>query len=77
MIPFARWRLSECYGEHNGVVPLLPSVGCTLLMESAGWASSLTMVPVAWASGKDALLLMPLRLTKKFSLGSNLVSPLT
>src|SRR5437667_269590 len=60
----------------GGVLLVVPSGLATSWMESAGWVSSLWIVPVPSASAMVALV-APDRLTKKVSLGSNLVSPLT
>src|SRR5258706_5928955 len=58
------------------LVPALPSVTDTSLTEIAGWGSSLLMMPVAWLSVMVALVGL-VRLTKKNSFVSNVVSELT
>ncbi|SUZ38490.1 hypothetical protein CPBF1521_44460 [Xanthomonas arboricola pv. juglandis] len=58
------------------VVPLLPSLTLTSSIDSAGSASSLTMVPWPWPSPTLAPVTL-LTLTKKVSFGSLSVSPLT
>ncbi len=64
----------------KSLVPLLPSVAETFAMlilgGSAGWASSLRIVPMPWLSAITALAGSN-RLTWKFSSPSNLVSPNT
>ncbi|MNU93265.1 hypothetical protein D3C71_832040 [compost metagenome] len=57
-------------------VPALPSVTVVSLMDSEGTASSLTIVPVPWPSATVAPVTL-LTLTRKVSLGSCNVSPLT
>ena len=58
------------------MVPESPSARVTLLMERSTW-SSLLMVPSPWLSEMVALALSLERLTKKVSLASTLVSPVT
>src|SRR2546427_207858 len=60
----------------GGVLLVVPSGWATSLMESAGWVSSFWMVPVPTGLAIVALVGLD-RLTKKVSLGSNFVSPLT
>ena len=57
-------------------VPALPSITVASLIDSDGSGSSLTMVPTPWPSTTTALVTL-VTLTKKVSLGSLSVSPLT
>ena len=58
------------------IVPALPSVTDTSLMEIVGCASSLLIVPTPWLSAIVAFVALD-RFTLKVSFGSNTVSPLT
>ena len=58
------------------IVPELPSVTATSLIESAGVPSSSVMMPVPWLSRNVALDGLE-RLTKKVSFASSRRSPLT
>jgi hypothetical protein len=58
------------------VVPLLPSVTVTSLIDSEDAASLSLMVPWPWLSRMTALTAFE-RFTKNVSLGSSMVSPLT
>ena len=60
----------------NGVVPASPSLALKSLIEIAGRASSLRMVPTPWPSAIVPRRALD-RLTKNVSSGSKVVSPLT